>query len=96
MSITREDRWKHIIDRLKFGADIGVERKKRPMKKRKLISIGGRQLSPKEACILSGIPDTFFYGYTDREVPIEDILDKLDAMWVKEKVKKLNMENFFK
>lgn len=90
MNITREDRWKNVIDKLTYGEDTGVERVFHK-KNTKYVHINGRKISIKKAAILSGIPYYFFIPYTGKEIPLEDIMDKLDKMWIRDKVKKMRI-----
>lgn len=82
--INRYDRWAHVINNLKNGADTGVEFKRNNIKKPPL-KILGRTMSASEASLISGIQSSFFSKYKGQEVPIEDIVDQLENKWVKEK-----------
>jgi hypothetical protein len=95
MNITREDRWKSVIDLLKTGGDYGLE-KKQLKTNTQFIYIGGRKLTPKEAYILSGIVPQFFKKYLNKEVPIEDIMTRLDEMWMRKKARQLKVEGLLK
>ena len=86
--INRADRWKDVLDRLKFGADCGVECKQRK-KRDAYVTILGRVMTIGEASDLSGIYNDFFKSYEGREVPVEDIINKLDLRWMKKKAKML-------
>lgn len=95
MSINSEDRWKSIIDKLKYGEDRGVERVFLK-KTTQYVYVGGRKMPIKEANVLSGIDKHFFEKYIGREVPIEEIVRRLDIMWVRDKAKKLRMSELLK
>lgn len=95
MNITREDRWKNILDKLRFGAERGIE-KKRNMRTMKYVYFEGRRMSIKEAALLSGISSSFFSSYIDQEIPLDAIVGQLDAKWVREKIKKMRLESFKK
>jgi len=86
--INRADRWKDVIHLLKFGADCGVECKHRK-KNDVYVTIMERVMTIGEASDLSGINNEFFKSYQGKEVPIGDILDKLDQRWMREKSKML-------
>lgn len=95
LHITSEDRWKEVLDKLKFGADRGVE-KKRNMRTMKYVYFKGRRMSIKEASLLSGLSLSFFYDYIDKEIPVDAIVEQLDARWVRDKIKKMKLESFSK
>lgn len=95
MNITSEDRWRDVLNKLKFGAERGIE-KKRNMRTMKYVYFGGRRMSIKEASLLSGLSLAFFSNYLNKEIPVEDIVEQLDARWVREKVKKMKLESFSK
>lgn len=95
MYLTREDRWKPIIDKLRYGENEEIEWKQ-TKKNNKFVYIEGRKISPKNAYILSGIRPQFFDNYINQEVPIEDIMNCLDGMWVRKKARQLRVENLLK
>jgi hypothetical protein len=95
MYITRADRWKSVIDTLKYG--VNPDREIKQIKKNnKFVYIEGRKITPKDAYLLSGICPQFFNKYIGKEVPVEDIMDTLDAMWTRKKVREMKMESILK
>lgn len=95
MYLTREDRWREVIDKLKYGINEDIE-VKQTKKNNKFVYIEGRKISPKNAYILSGICPQFFNKYIDQEVPLEDIMDHLDTQWIRKKTRQLKVENLLK
>lgn len=86
--ITRADRWKDVLDKLRFGADCGVECK-HAKRSDTYVTIMGRKMAIREASDLSGIYNKFFEPYIGKEVPVEDIVKKLEFQWMKAKARKL-------
>jgi hypothetical protein len=86
--IYRQDRWTDVLDRLKNGADYGIEF---PIKKKTdaYVSVLGRRMTIGEASDLSGIDNEFYKKFEGKEVPVEVILARLDYQWMKEKTRML-------
>lgn len=82
------DRWELILSKLKDGDDCGAEFR-HPGKNSTFVTVLGRRMTIGEAADLSGIDNSFFKKYENQIVPVEDIIDKLNYLWVKEKIRRL-------
>lgn len=86
--LEREDRWSEVLERLRVGGDYGVESK--GLKKScAFVTILGRRMTIGEAADLSGIDNEFYKKYEGKEVPVEDIVNKLNQRWINEKKRRL-------
>lgn len=95
MLITREDRWRDILDKLRYGMDRGIERTS-VRKNDRYVTIEGRRMSVREAYRITGISPTFFDDYVNKEVPTSFIVERLDAAWMRKKARMLKQETLLK
>jgi hypothetical protein len=87
--LNRQDRWEPVLENLRIGGiDRGIDQPKCGSKSEP-VTILGRKMIMREAAFITGINRSFFSKYKGREVPVEDIITKLESKWMKEKTKKL-------